>query len=149
MAQMLETTLTGASDRGVNKCSRGVSLKPSQLRWDYVTPNGANSVSMENQMKTIILPVLGLGLLAFGVDGQAQENPLVEAGIDYSYVRYVPRANYTPAQNLNGGGGSIVFNVLTVDNFPDTTLGLKGDLQIYGSTTSKLVIPVGSPNFPA
>lgn len=70
----------------------------------------------------------------------AQEFPRYEIGGDYSYVRYIPSASQTNNHSLNGGGGSAVLNL-------NSYLGIKMDLQGYGSTTSNFVIPPNI-NFP-
>jgi len=77
-------------------------------------------------------------LLAAGA--VAQEFPRYEVGGDYSYVRFIPSASQTNNHSLNGGGGSAVFNL-------NSYLGIKVDLQGYGSTTSNFFIPP-SVNFP-
>lgn len=75
--------------------------------------------------KAILLgAVLLLGLAAW-----AQEFPKAELGVDYSYVRYAPSAALTNGHSLNGAGGTIVYNI-------NQYLGIKADLQGYGSTTS-------------
>ena len=43
--------------------------------------------------------------------------------------------------SLNGGGGSIVYNITS-------WIGLKADLQGYGSNTTRFFIPVGSALLP-
>jgi hypothetical protein len=79
--------------------------------------------------------------LLLSVTGWSQEFPKAEVGFDYSYVRYAPSAIFTKGHSLNGGGGNLVFNV-------NKYLGLKADLQGYGSTTSNFVI-TPRPLFPA
>ena len=81
-------------------------------------------------------------LLTIGMTAWAQEYPLAEAGVDYSYARYAPSASYTKGHSLNGGGGTFVYNI-------SEYLGLKADLQGYGSNHTEFIIPAGiSPNFP-
>ena len=77
-------------------------------------------------------------LLAAGA--VAQEFPRYEVGGDYSYVRYIPSASQTNNHSLNGGGGTAVLNL-------NSYLGVKMDLQGYGSMTSNFIIPP-SVNFP-
>lgn len=69
--------------------------------------------------------VLGTILLC-GVAVWGQEFPRAEAGFDYSYARYGPSAPYSKGHSLNGGGGSLVFNI-------NEYIGIKMDLQGYGS----------------
>ena len=83
---------------------------------------------------------LTLGLL-LSVNAWSQEYPKAEVGFDYSYARYNPNPYGAQGRNLNGGGGSLVFNV-------DQYLGIKMDLQGYGSSTSTFVVPAG-PIFPS
>lgn len=78
--------------------------------------------------------------LLFGVTAWAQEFPKAELGFDYSYARFAPNPAGTQGHSLNGGGGSLVFNV-------NAYLGIKMDLQGYGSNTSTFIFGP-SPNFP-
>src|SRR5215469_17240184 len=94
---------------------------------------------MRKSIKQILFAVFAVSVL-FSVVGWSQEFPRGELGFDYSYVRYNPSAIFTKSHSFNGGGGSLVFNV-------NRYLGLKADLQGYGSTTSNFVIAPG-PNFP-
>lgn len=79
-------------------------------------------------------------ILLLGAFAQSQEVPKAEVGFDYSYVRYAPNPAGTNGHSLNGGGGTLVFNV-------NQYLGIKMDLQGYGSNTSTFVVPAG-PLFP-
>ena len=78
--------------------------------------------------------------LLLSITAWAQEFPKAEVGFDYSYLRFAPNAAGTNGHSLNGGGGSVVFNI-------NRYLGIKADLQGYGSTTSRFVLAPG-PNFP-
>lgn len=78
--------------------------------------------------------------LLFSLAAGAQEFPRAEVGFDYSYLRYAPNVPGSSGHSLNGGGGSLVFNI-------NQYLGIKADLQGYGSTTSSFVLAPG-PNFP-
>jgi hypothetical protein len=80
-------------------------------------------------------------LLLIGVAVWAQEYPLKEVGFDFSYARYAPSGAYTQGHSLNGGGGSLVYNIAEY-------LGIKADLQGYGSNLTHFVIPAGLTNFP-
>jgi hypothetical protein len=92
-------------------------------------------------MKALKLVVF-FAVLLIGLSAWAQvEYPKFEVGGDYSFIRYQPSAAYTKGHSLNGGGGSAVFNI-------NEYIGLKMDLQGYGSNTSNFVIPV-TPNFPS
>jgi len=74
------------------------------------------------------------------ISAWSQEFSAGEVGFDYSYARFAPNAAGTNGHSLNGGGGSVVFNINRV-------FGIKMDLQGYGSNTSTFVILPG-PNFP-
>ncbi len=78
-------------------------------------------------------------VLLLGVAAWAQEFPRYEVGINYSYMRFHPSTN-TNSHSLNGGGGSITFNI-------NEYLGIKADLQGTGSNDTEFHIPAG-PNFP-
>ena len=78
-------------------------------------------------------------VLLLGVVAWAQEFPRYEVGVNYSYMRFNPSTN-TNSHSLNGGGGSITFNI-------NEYLGIKADLQGTGSNDTEFHIPAG-PNFP-
>src|SRR5215467_12045479 len=78
--------------------------------------------------------------LLLSVTAWAQEFPKAEVGFDYSYARFAPNAAGSKGHSLNGGGGSVVFNI-------NQYFGIKADLQGYGSNTSSFVLAPG-PNFP-
>jgi hypothetical protein len=80
-------------------------------------------------------------ILLLSIAGWSQEFPKAEVGIDYSYVHYNPSAIFTKSHSLNGGGGTFVYNV-------SQYLGLKADLQGYGSHTNTFVI-TPRPFFPS
>lgn len=90
-------------------------------------------------MKIMKVAIFGAVLL-IGLAAWAQEYPLAEVGVDYSYARYAPSASYTQGHSLNGGGGTFVYNI-------SEYLGLKADFQGYGSNHTQFIIPSG-PNFP-
>jgi opacity protein-like surface antigen len=77
------------------------------------------------KMRTVLLVgvVLLMGRTAF-----AQEHAKWEVPIDYTYARGNP-ANVAKPFSLNGGGGGLVYNF-------NQFIGIKADLQGYGSTTS-------------
>lgn len=79
-------------------------------------------------------------IVLLAVGAVAQEFPRYEIGGNYSYVRYIPSASQTNNHSLNGGGGTAVVNL-------NSYLGIKMDLQGYGSMTSNFLIPP-SINFP-
>jgi hypothetical protein len=81
-------------------------------------------------------------ILVIGLAAWAQEFPKAELGIDYSFTHYEPSARYSQSHNLNGGGGSIVFNL-------NRYFGIKADLQGYTSGTTTFRIPVGTKILPA
>ncbi len=82
----------------------------------------------------------GASILLLTLAAAAQEFPRAEVAIDYSFARYSPSAAYTKGHSLNGGGGSFMYNL-------NSYLGLKMDLQGYGSNTTNFVIPPNN-NFP-
>jgi hypothetical protein len=69
-----------------------------------------------------------------------QEFPKGELGFDYSYARFAPNTARTNGHSLNGGGGTLVFNI-------NQYLGIKADLQGYSSTTTTFAF-APSRNFP-
>ena len=76
-----------------------------------------------------------LGSLVFlGAFAWAQEFPRFEVGVNYDYARYAPSVKYSDSHSLNGGGGSVTFNW-------NEYLGLKMDLQGYGSNDNNFAIP--------
>jgi hypothetical protein len=86
-----------------------------------------------NLTKALVLGVIFiLGLAAWG-----QEVPRADVAFDYSYNRYSPSAPYSQGHSLNGGGGSVTFNV-------NGYLGIKMDLQGYGSNETGFNIPPNS-----
>jgi len=80
-------------------------------------------------------------ILLLGVGAWAQEFPRAEVGLNYSYARYAPSASYSKGHSLNGGGGSVVFNW-------NEYLGIRADLQGYGSNTTGFNIPANA-TFPS
>lgn len=92
-------------------------------------------------MKTVRSILLGASAVLLGVAAWAQEFPKVEVAADYSYARFNPTHYGLSGHSLNGGGGGLDFNI-------NTYLGIKMDLQGYGSNTTNLIIPP-TTNFPA
>ncbi|HEX4920279.1 MAG TPA: outer membrane beta-barrel protein, partial [Candidatus Bathyarchaeia archaeon] len=80
-------------------------------------------------------------LLLLGVAALAQEFPRAEVALTYNYLRYAPSAAFTKGHSLNGGGGAVTFNW-------NEYLGVKMELQGYGSTETTFTIPNGATNFP-
>lgn len=78
-------------------------------------------------------------VLLLGVAAWAQEFPRYELAMNYDYMRFNPSTN-TNSHSLNGGGGSITFNINDV-------VGIKADLQGTGSNDTEFHIPAG-PVFP-
>ena len=91
-------------------------------------------------MKIKVVLTFG-AMLLFGVTAWAQEFPRAEVGFDYSYARFAPSAPYSQGHSVNGGGGSVTFNI-------NEYLGIKADLQGYGSNTNTFNI-APNPTFPA
>ena len=79
-------------------------------------------------------------ILLLGLTALAQEHgnyPPVEIAVDYSYARYNPSHAYTKnGHSFNGAGGSITYNF-------NEYMGVKMELEGYGSTTNNYVIPAG------
>ncbi len=78
-------------------------------------------------MRIRIVVLVGLALL-MGRSAFAQDYDKWEIPGDYSYASGTP-ADAVHHFSLNGGGGGIVYNL-------NRFLGIKGDLQGYGSSTS-------------
>jgi hypothetical protein len=79
---------------------------------------------------------LGCVLLC-GSAASAQDPPKIEAGLDYSYMRFNPEnSNIVSSFSLNGGGGNLAVYITR-------WLGIEGDLQGYGSTTKSFTFPPG------
>jgi Outer membrane protein beta-barrel domain len=91
---------------------------------------------MEEKQMMLRHLVLGTTLLC-GLAAWSQEFPRAEVGLDYSYARYAPSAPYSKGHSLNGGGGSLVFNL-------NEYIGIKMDLQGYGSNHTKFNIAPNS-----
>ena len=92
---------------------------------------------MTKMIKLLWIVVAGL---LMSVTAWSQEFPKAEVGFDYSYARFAPNVANSQGHSLNGGGGTLVFNI-------NSYLGIKADLQGYGSNTTNFVILPG-PNFP-
>jgi len=104
-------------------------------------------------MKSRIVFLLGLATVLFAGNCFAQEEyPKWELGVDYSYARWNPsnfpsgtipgtRQTFGNGHSLNGGGGAVTYNI-------NHWIGIKGDLQGYGSTTSQFLIPAGNAVVP-
>jgi Outer membrane protein beta-barrel domain len=108
------------------KALGGLDLELNLRRW-------------RKEMKIKYAIVFG-AILLLGVVACAQEYPKGEVGFDYSYARYAPSASYTKGHSLNGGGGWAVYNF-------NEYIGVKMDLQGYGSNHTGFVIPP-STKFP-
>ena len=91
-------------------------------------------------MKVNKVLILG-AILLLGVMAWAQEFPRAEVGLNYSYARYAPSVSYSKGHSLNGGGGSVTFNW-------NEYLGIRMDLQGYGSNTTGFNIPANA-TFPS
>src|SRR5205085_2221087 len=104
--------------------------------------SGQNSTFLSRTERTQMTKkiLLAASILLLGLAAFAQEFPRGEVGVTYSYVRYSPSAQYTKGHSLNGAGGSIGYNF-------NEYLGVKMDLQGFGSNTTSFTIPP-SPNFP-
>ena len=73
----------------------------------------------------------------------SQEHPKYEIAVDYSWAHYdavnykFPNFNFSKAYNLNGGGGSFVYDF-------NRFFGLKAEFQGYKSGTETLTVPSGN-----
>jgi len=95
-----------------------------------------------------ILSVLGIAVVgAFTVMADDPDNnnspgstseapPRFEASVDYSFAHFNPGRNVFQTRNINGGGGAFTVNF-------GSWLGIKGDLQGYGSHTYNYTVPAG------
>src|ERR1700756_688613 len=90
----------------------------------------------EKAMKFNRALMLG-AILLLGVGAWGQEFPRAEVGFNYSYARYAPSSSYSKGHSLNGGGGSFTFNW-------NEYLGIRADLQGYGSNTTGFNIPANA-----
>ena len=87
-----------------------------------------------------VVGVVGIVLLS-GTVAFAQDYAKVEVRANYSYMRFNPEnSNIVSSFSLNGGGGGIAVYV-------NHWLGIQGELQGYGSTTSTFTFPA-TPNSP-
>lgn len=84
-------------------------------------------------MNTVRAILLGAGVILLGLAAWAQEFPRAEVAADYSYARFNPTHNGLNGHSLNGGGGGLDVNL-------NEYLGIKMDLQGYGSNTTHLVL---------
>jgi Outer membrane protein beta-barrel domain len=78
-----------------------------------------------------------IAVVMIGLTAWAQDYPKIQVYGDYSLVHFNPSKRFTSSHNLNGGGGGVVYNFTHM-------LGIKMDLQGYGSQTDAFVIPAGS-----
>src|SRR5260370_34001165 len=77
-----------------------------------------------------------------GGTAYAQENPRWELSADYSFARWNPsQGTVLNLHSLNGGGGSLGYNLTGF-------LGIKADLQGYGSASNTFVLRTGSALLP-
>ncbi|MBV8807637.1 MAG: hypothetical protein JO033_03095 [Acidobacteriaceae bacterium] len=65
------------------------------------------------------------------------EIPRFEASVDYTFAHLNPARNLLKTKNVNGGGGAFQVNF-------GNWLGIKGDLQGYGSHQYNFTIPAGT-----
>jgi hypothetical protein len=103
-------------------------------------------------MKSRGIFLLGVTIVLLTGSCFAQEFPKWDLGLDYTYARWNPsnfpagtisgtNQKFGNGHSLNGGGGTFTYNISGL-------LGIKGDLQGYGSTTSQFLIPVGNAVVP-
>ncbi len=97
---------------------------------------------MKRRAALIVMAVILPGWAAW-----SQDAPKAEIAIDYSYLHFQAidyktlDFDFGQAYNLNGGGGSLVYNFTR-------TFGFKADLQGYSSETRGVVVPPGNPYLP-
>ena len=98
---------------------------------------------MKRRAALIVMAVILPGWAAWSRDA-----PKTEIAIDYSYVRFAAidyhvtnPFNFYRAYDLNGGGGSAVFDF-------GKFFGLKAEFQGYGSRTRNIILPPGNPFIP-
>jgi outer membrane immunogenic protein len=88
-----------------------------------------------NIRKTMLLALV---VLMPGVGAWAQgEYPKAEVAADFSLAVFNPSADFASSHNLFGGGGSVTYNFTRF-------IGIKADLQGYGSQTNAFNIPAGT-----
>lgn len=103
-------------------------------------------------MRTSRILLLGVIAVLFTGSCFAQEFSKWEGAVDYTYARWNPSnfpsgtipgtdQTFGKGHSLNGGGGALAYNI-------NSWIGIKGDLQGYGSTTSDFLIPVGNAVVP-
>jgi hypothetical protein len=95
-------------------------------------PNMKGRSAMSIRKALVLIAVVMVGLTAW-----AQDYPKIQVYADYSLVHFNPSKAFTSSHNLNGGGGGVVFNFTKY-------VGIKMDLQGYGSQTNAFVIPAGT-----
>jgi hypothetical protein len=76
-------------------------------------------------------------VLLFGLSALAQDFPKIEVAVDYSYARYAASHTFAKSYSLNGAGGAVDFNFTK-------HLGIKMDLQGYGSNTQRFTAAPGT-----
>jgi opacity protein-like surface antigen len=83
--------------------------------------------------KTMLLA----GIVLMGLSAWAQDYPKAEVSADFSFVHFNPSRRFTSAHNIFGGGGSLTYNFSHL-------VGIKMDLQGYGSQTNAFTVPAGT-----
>src|SRR4029077_5259490 len=101
--------------------------RKSQGLWAGFNSNSMERETEETPMKVRTVFMFG-AILLLGMAAWAQEFPRAEIGANSSYARYAPRRSYSQGHSLNGGGGSVTFNITDV-------WGIRADLQGYSSNT--------------
>ena len=89
-------------------------------------------------MRRIALNFVGALLVVFAIGAVAQEYPKVEASVGYSFVNVHPDIAKFTSFNVNGGGGSFVYNVTP-------WIGVKADFMGYtaGNNFTKQIQNLG------
>jgi|SRR5437868_3165360 len=116
-------------------------ISPSSFRKQARDRLRSEVDEMETCMTLTKSLVFGIMLL-LGIAAVAQEYPKAELALDYSYMHFAPSQAYTQNKSLNGGGGAFVWNFTN-------HIGVKMDLQGYGSFTNTFNIPASTPGLPS
>lgn len=90
-------------------------------------------------MKSIRL--IGLAVLLLGGLVAFAQDPKFEVAANYSFLHYNPAKSLSGSEDLNGGGGSFVYNF-------GKYLGVKAEFTGYGSVEQTFHVPAVPPSVP-
>jgi opacity protein-like surface antigen len=89
-------------------------------------------------MKKILLVLVAVALCA--IPALAQDTPKAEFFAGYQYVRFSPNLTGNPSVSMNGGGGSILYNVSPMFGLKAEFTGVTvGDATIYNTAGTALL----------